>query len=112
MSPGSSQIACLRSILAESGGIPRRSQSSTNCQLPLWVKLRCWSQAARLFGDDSAVCTLAQSDPKDGNWHMVTLSTQPYSFAGYRLFLDGEYVGELSGNSTAANGEGPVQVSI
>lgn len=53
-----------------------------------------------------------QSDPNDGKWHMVTLSTQPYSFAGYRLFLDGECVGELSGNSTAANGEGPVQVLV
>jgi len=53
----------------------------------------------------------SQTNPNDGAWHMVTVSTQPQSFAGYRLFLDGELAGELTGSSMTANRTGNIQVT-
>ncbi len=41
---------------------------------------------------------------------MVTLSSQPRSFAGYRLFLDGAFAGQLTGSSMTANRTGNIQV--
>lgn len=46
-----------------------------------------------------------QSDPNDGQWHMLTLSTQPFGYAGYRLFLDGKLAGQLDGNSVPVGKE-------
>ena len=71
-----------------------------------------WSQGplGALWSQAPEAHHVLQTDPNDGNWHMVTISTQPRSFAGYRLFLDGSPAGQLTGSSTTANRTGNIQV--
>lgn len=42
----------------------------------------------------------------DGQWHMVTLTSQPDGSKGYRLYVDGALVNELSANTTTYTGDG------
>lgn len=35
----------------------------------------------------------------DGKWHMITVTSQGAGEKGFRLYIDGEVVGELSSSS-------------
>ena len=50
---------------------------------------------------------MLQTNVNDGNWHMLTLSTNYEQFSGYRMFLDGRLAAQLGGASAAVVAASP-----